>query len=720
MGYQGSEVYLAVGQEGNGSRHIGSALAADREYILVVQGHVFKIDGNRLVGDAQKEHLAVALEGLDGQVEAGLGARDFDHIIQADAVGFPHDNLVRVLLGGGDEPVGAQRLAHRQTGSPGAGEEDAVGAQGLGGRHRCHAQGAGADDQDVLTCDVAAHGFVAIEGAAQVGHQGSDVEGYMIGNFMDGIYMIDHILGVAAGGCESVGPVAFLGVAIVEAGGVIAQAAVPAATAAVVGFYRHPVADGEFVHRIAQGDDNAGVFVTGDVDTVGRLSGEGFVDKSDIGAANGAGFNLDKHFLGAGLGNWNHLQFLMVRTHQNQGLHFFRQIHHILPIVYSEKDKLGLFYNYTRHMMLVKQRYQSANEYNCRTVQQQKTVIPFQSMKALVLKAYNEDLVMEDLPVPSPGPLEVLVKVHYCGICGTDLKIVGGKLPGIIHLPHTPGHEIAGEIVALGEEVKGLSVGDRGIVYLYTTCHDCELCRTGRENICYNLRRLGFELPGGFAEYVKLPAYNFCKVSPESKLEEMAVLTDAVATPYHALKSIAPLKEGQSVLIVGAGGLGLHAVQLAKLAGVRVVVTDVKKDALEAAGRFGADLLVNSAEVDPKKAVLDWTEGRGVDVVLEGVGRQSTVSWSLYCLKPGGTLVIMGYDPPNPITVNTKDMHYNEWKICGTRAATKQDLVELIALTEAGKLKPVVSTVLPFGKTNEGLAAVAQGKTLGRIVIKVM
>jgi D-arabinose 1-dehydrogenase-like Zn-dependent alcohol dehydrogenase len=111
---------------------------------------------------------------------------------------------------------------------------------------------------------------------------------------------------------------------------------------------------------------------------------------------------------------------------------------------------------------------------------------------------------------------------------------------------------------------------------------------------------------------VKLPAYNFCKVSPESKLEEMAVLTDAVATPYHALKSIAPLKEGQSVLIVGAGGLGLHAVQLAKLAGVRVVVTDVKKDALEAAGRFGADLLVNSAEVDPKKAVLTGPKaGRG-------------------------------------------------------------------------------------------------------------
>jgi len=188
-------------------------------------------------------------------------------------------------------------------------------------------------------------------------------------------------------------------------------------------------------------------------------------------------------------------------------------------------------------------------------------------MKALVLRAYNEDLVMEELPIPSPGPMEVLVKVHYCGICGTDLKITGGKLPGIINLPHVPGHEIAGEIAALGEGVSGLRVGDRGIAYLYTTCHDCELCRTGRENICYNLRRLGFELPGGFAEYVKMPAYNFCKVAKDSKLEAMAVLTDAVATPYHALKSVAPIKEGQSVLIVGSGGLGLHAVATGQAGG---------------------------------------------------------------------------------------------------------------------------------------------------------
>ena len=280
-------------------------------------------------------------------------------------------------------------------------------------------------------------------------------------------------------------------------------------------------------------------------------------------------------------------------------------------------------------------------------------------MKAMVLTEFNQPLSLQEIPAPVPGPREIVVKVHYCGICGTDLKIIGGKLPGIISLPHVPGHEIAGEVAAVGQGVTGLSLGDKGIAYIYAACHDCELCRSGRENLCFTLRRLGFELPGGYAEYVKIPAYNFCKVSPGFPLEEMSVLTDAVATPYHALKSIASVRQGQTVLVVGAGGLGLHAVQLARLAGARVAAADLRPESLEQARHYGAELLVKTTDGDPKKAILDWTNGAGVDVVLEGVGKDVTFSWSLYCLKRGGTLVIMGYDPQHPITVNTKEMHYN-------------------------------------------------------------
>ncbi len=340
-------------------------------------------------------------------------------------------------------------------------------------------------------------------------------------------------------------------------------------------------------------------------------------------------------------------------------------------------------------------------------------------MKAMVLNAYDQPLRAEERPIPTPGPQEVLLEVRFCGICGTDLKIVGGKLPGIITLPHVPGHEIAGEVAAIGEGVRGIRVGDRGIAYLYVTCRDCELCRTGHENICFSVRRLGFELPGGFSQYVKLPAYNFCPVSTAMPLHEMAVLTDAVATPYHALKSIAAVRQGSTVLVVGAGGLGLHAVQLARLAGARVAAVDVRDEALEQARSFGAHVLIHSARTDPRKAVLEWTGGAGADIVLEGVGQDATFSWSLYCLKRGGILVIMGYDPLHPLTVSSKEMHYNEWRIAGTRAATKQDLLELIALTESGQLKPVVAKMLPLDEVNEGLAAVRSGAQVGRVVIRV-
>ncbi len=340
-------------------------------------------------------------------------------------------------------------------------------------------------------------------------------------------------------------------------------------------------------------------------------------------------------------------------------------------------------------------------------------------MKAMVLKEYGAPLELEEFAIPEPGPQDILLKVRFCGICGTDLKIVGGKLPDIISLPHIPGHEIAGEVVAIGDRVGDVRIGDVGIAYLYISCRDCELCRSGHENICFSVRRLGFELNGGFSEYVRLPAYNFCRIRSESSLKEMSVLTDAAVTPYHALKSIAPLRQGQKLLIVGAGGLGLHAVQLARNAGARVAVADVRKEALRRAEEFGAELVFSPAESEPRSVIMQWTGGTGVDVVLEGVGIKATFTWSLSCLKRGGTLVLMGYDPIDPLPVNAKDMHYNEWKIAGTRLSTKQDLVELIELTERGELVPVVTRTLPLEDVNAGLDDVRRGAQVGRVVLEV-
>ncbi|MCX7788984.1 MAG: alcohol dehydrogenase catalytic domain-containing protein [Spirochaetes bacterium] len=339
-------------------------------------------------------------------------------------------------------------------------------------------------------------------------------------------------------------------------------------------------------------------------------------------------------------------------------------------------------------------------------------------MKAMVLRGYDRPLQVEEVDKPTLGPDEVLVKVAYCGICGTDLKILEGKLADIVKLPHIPGHEIAGTIVEIGSKVKDLKVGDLGIVYPYVSCRDCELCRTGQENICFDVKRFGFELKGGFAEYVGVPAYNFCKVegSMES-LKNFAVLTDAAATPYHALKRIARVTLGQKVLIIGAGGLGLHGVQIAKLLGAQVAVVDIREENRSLAKKFGAELVMSSIDGRAKKEILLWTGGKGVDVVLEGVGSPSTFQGALSCLKRGGSLVIMGYDPSTPLSVNGKDMHYNEWKVFGTRLSTKQELLELISLSSQGSLKPVVTMSVAMEEANRGMEILREGNTPGRIVL---
>ncbi len=340
-------------------------------------------------------------------------------------------------------------------------------------------------------------------------------------------------------------------------------------------------------------------------------------------------------------------------------------------------------------------------------------------MQAMVLNRYNHDLVLAEVALPGPGPLDVILKVSNCGICGTDLKIISGKLAHIIKLPHIPGHEISGEIVEVGSRVKNVKVGQQGIVYFYLACGNCELCKNGRENICYSVKRLGFELDGGYGQFVKFPAHNFCAVNRKLSFSEMAVLPDAVAAPYHALKTLASLKAGQTLLIVGLGGLGIHAVQIANLFDCRIAVADIKGEAVQLAGTFGADLLINSNKEDPFERVMDWTHGKGVDIVLEGVGVKQTFSWSLKSLKRGGRLVLMGYDPVDMLPLRAIDMHYNEWSIVGSRLATRRELIEVIDYFEQGKIQPVIAKTIPLHKANSALAEIKEGKNSGRIVLDV-
>jgi 2-desacetyl-2-hydroxyethyl bacteriochlorophyllide A dehydrogenase len=334
----------------------------------------------------------------------------------------------------------------------------------------------------------------------------------------------------------------------------------------------------------------------------------------------------------------------------------------------------------------------------------------------MMLREYGVALEPVDVPVPPLGPDDALVEVRACGVCRTDLKIQKGEIPPpIVTLPHVPGHEAAGEVVEVGASVTGVRPGDRVSVYLYVSCGRCEMCGTGRENLCPTLGRVGFELAGAFAEYVVVPARQLVPVG-DMPWEQAAILTDAVVVPYHALRYQAEVAVGDTVLVVGVGGLGVHAVQIARLAGTRVIAADLTAERLELAREHGAHHVVD-AGADPLDAVRGLTGGRGVDVVIENVGSPESLEWSLPTLRNGGRLVIVGYVPGRPFPLDTMAMHYHEWEIVGSRLATRQGLIEVVELVNRGDIRPLVTQTFPLEGVNDVLSLLARDAVLGRAVL---
>ena len=194
-------------------------------------------------------------------------------------------------------------------------------------------------------------------------------------------------------------------------------------------------------------------------------------------------------------------------------------------------------------------------------------------MKSMVLEEFGAPLVLRDREAPVVGAGEVVLKVRACGVCQTDLKIISGKHPGARNVPLIPGHEVAGEIVEVGKGVDRGLIGKHAVVYNYLICGECEFCRAGRENLCTNIRgTVGFSRDGGFAEYISLPSQNCLLIDSHVAFEKAAIMTDAVVTPYHALVSKAKTKAGDTVAIMGVGGLGVHAVQIAKKLGADLIL----------------------------------------------------------------------------------------------------------------------------------------------------
>lgn len=296
---------------------------------------------------------------------------------------------------------------------------------------------------------------------------------------------------------------------------------------------------------------------------------------------------------------------------------------------------------------------------------------------------------IESIPTPLPEAGEVLIQVAACGVCGSDVHITVERSQKLANYPRTPGHETSGVIAALGKGVEGWSIGDRVAVWCGITCGTCRACCAGAENLCESFKVIGYDWDGAFAEYLRVPASCLIPLDDRVSFEVGAILSDAVSTPYHALAVRGDLKPGETVAVFGCGGLGLHAVMLAKMLGAeRVFAVDVREEALKRARAYGADETIPvGGETPPYKQIRELTGGRGVDVAIELVGREDAIEEGSKCLAHRGRLVLVGIGRIRPRMPLIEPFVAFSHSILGSFGARREDLRALIGYAAEGNLE---------------------------------
>lgn len=253
-------------------------------------------------------------------------------------------------------------------------------------------------------------------------------------------------------------------------------------------------------------------------------------------------------------------------------------------------------------------------------------------------------ITIDEVPVPTPGPGELLIRVAACGVCASDLHMFDGTLPTRGPIPVIPGHEAAGRVASLGAGVSGWSEGDGAAIFAGVGCGDCPACQQGKSvEECWLAKCLGIDRDGAWAEYIVVPAANCVRVPEGVSLEQAAVLCDAVATPYNAVLDAGGLRPGETVALFGIGGLGTHGVMLAKLAGAGfIVAVDPLPAARERALALGADLALDPNDGSTAKRIKEATGWRGVDLAIDFVGVNSVLKEAVASLALDGRCILVG------------------------------------------------------------------------------
>ena len=336
-------------------------------------------------------------------------------------------------------------------------------------------------------------------------------------------------------------------------------------------------------------------------------------------------------------------------------------------------------------------------------------------MKAAVVERFGEPLAVREVPVPTPGPGQVLVEIAASGVCHTDLHAAEGDWPVKPTVPFIPGHEGAGMVVALGPGVTHLKEGDRvGIAWLHSACGHCEFCLSSWETLCPEQKNSGYSVDGSFAQYAVARADYLGRIPNQLSLVDAAPILCAGVTTYKGLKQTGT-RPGEWVVISGSGGLGHVAIQYAKAMGMHVAAVDLGPDKMALARSLGAEITIDAKTQDPP-AEIQKQIGGAQGVLVTAV---STIAFkqAIGMLRRGGTCVLNGL-PPGEFPVSIFDVVLNGYTIRGSIVGTRKDLEEALTFAAEGKVKATIET-LPLDSINDVFSRLKTGKVNGRVVLGI-
>ena len=332
------------------------------------------------------------------------------------------------------------------------------------------------------------------------------------------------------------------------------------------------------------------------------------------------------------------------------------------------------------------------------------------TMRAQRLDTASHRITVEDVPIPRPGPGEVLIRVAYCGICHSDLSLIDGIFPSSL-ATITQGHEASGSVAVLGDGVDGWAVGDRVVPAAGRPDGTCVECRRGNFAGCLGLQLMAFNYDGAWAEYTVALAVGLTRIPEDVPMDQAAILADAVATPYGAVVDTGQVRPGEAVGVWGVGGIGTHIVQIARLVGAApIVALDIDEESRCRALAVGADVALDPAAVDAAATISEATGGRGLDVAFDAVGLPTTFTQARRALRPSGRLVVVGMSGADLNLGSSMELGLSRVAVLGHLGYRNEDIATLVRLVRLGRLdlSGSISGVVDLEDVADGVRRLAQ------------